>query len=170
MPLFLLTLRQFFGDLPAIYERNIVDAGKQTQFLIFVSFTLTFLVVRAITISIREGRTLPFIRNIEAGGTHIHHLVPGIMLLLTVGYLAVALGGSYGYAFAIAYGIGAALTLDEFALWLHLEDVYWLEQGRVSIRAVFFFAGLVGIVGVGAVFFLDIGRAFAKSAIAHPGL
>jgi hypothetical protein len=170
MPPLLLDLSQFFRSLPDIYQRNIIDADKQPQFLIFVSFTLTFLVVRVITISIREGRSLPFVRNIEAGGTHIHHLVPGIVLLLVVGYLAVAIRDGYAYAFAIAYGIGAALTLDEFALWLHLEDVYWLEKGHISIRAVLFFAGFVGIVGVGAIFFLEIGRSFAQNVIEHPTL
>lgn len=163
----LLSLRGFFADLPGIYQSEIVDAGKEAQFLIFVSFTVTFLVVRAITISIREGRALPFMRNIEAGGTHIHHLVPGIVLLLVVGYLSIALD-AHNDILAVLYGIGAALTLDEFALWLHLEDVYWLEQGRISIRAVLLFAGFVGIAGVGAVFFIQIANSFARNVLEHP--
>jgi hypothetical protein len=154
----------FFRELPGIYQDDIVDRGREPQFFLFIAFILTFIIVRFITISIRDERKLPFIRNVSAGGTHIHHLVPGIFLLLIAGYLSAALDGWWWRdIIAIFFGIGAALTLDEFALWLHLEDVYWLEQGRISLRAVMIFAGFVGIVGVGAVFFISVGAAFARA-------
>jgi hypothetical protein len=147
----------FFRALPDIYRDDISDKGRESQFLLLVVYVLTFLIVRFITISIRDERKLPFIRNMNAGGTHIHHLVPGIFLLLIVGYLGVAVSGRWWQdIIAVLFGIGAALTLDEFALWLHLEDVYWLPKGRVSVQAVMIFAGLIGIVGVGAVFFYDV--------------
>ncbi len=157
-------MADFFRSLADIYRDDIVDAGKEPLFFLFISFVLTFVIVRFITISIRDQRRLPFIRNISAGGTHIHHLVPGIFLLLATGYLSAALDGWWWQdIIAVLFGIGAALTLDEFALWLHLEDVYWLEQGRISIRAVMIFAGFVGIVGVGAVFFIDVALAFVEA-------
>ena len=94
----------------------------------------------------------PF-HNVSSGGLHIHHLVWGILLLLVVGYLwliEVGTGSNWiASVSAILYGVGAALTLDEFALWLNLQDVYWTSTGRQSIDAVLIFAaGLsVGIWG-----------------------
>jgi hypothetical protein len=79
--------------------------------------------------------------NIEtSGGLHIHHLVFGIVLLMLAGFLEFALQpGSPGTeVLAALFGIGAGLTLDEFALWLHLEDVYWAQEGRQSVDAVIF--------------------------------
>ena len=94
----------------------------------------------------------PF-HNVSNGGLHIHHLVWGILLLLVVGYvwlIEVGTGSNWiASVSAILYGVGAALTLDEFALWLNLQDVYWTSTGRQSIDAVLIFAaGLsVGIWG-----------------------
>ena len=94
----------------------------------------------------------PF-HNVSSGGLHIHHLVWGILLLLIVGYLwliEVGTGSNWiASVSAVLYGVGAALTLDEFALWLNLQDVYWTSTGRQSIDAVLIFAaGLsVGIWG-----------------------
>src|SRR3954462_12482812 len=100
------------------------------------AFLLTFLTTRLITRAIRTGRG-PF-RNASVGGIHVHHEVYGIFLLLITGTAEFAYGpeGSWLYVLAILFGVGAALTLDEFALWLHLEDVYWSEEGRSSIDAV----------------------------------
>jgi hypothetical protein len=84
------------------------------------------------------------------GDVHIHHLVAGIMILLLVGYAWLLLAGvseqpgRWGFRIsAVAYGVGAALVLDEFALWLRLEDVYWERQGRESFEALAIFAGLL---------------------------
>ena len=77
--------------------------------------------------------------NVETkGGTHIHHLVWGILTLMVAGYLGLAFEPSSPWEeiIAILFGIGMGLTLDEFALWLNLEDVYWTEKGRQSIDAV----------------------------------
>ena len=90
----------------------------------------------------------PF-HNVTSGGLHIHHLVWGILLLLLVGYvwlLEIGVGSSWMASLtAIAFGVGAALALDEFALWLNLSDVYWERQGRVSIDAVLIFGGLLSV-------------------------
>jgi hypothetical protein len=107
--------------------------------------------VRAITHLIRAG-VGPF-HNVSTGGLHIHHLVWGILLLLVVGYVWLIEEGTssnwLASLTAVAYGVGAALTLDEFALWLTIQDVYWTGQGRWSIDAVVIFAaGLsIGIWG-----------------------
>jgi hypothetical protein len=114
-------------------------------FLASVAFLVTFAIVRGITHLIRAGIG-PF-HNVTSGGLHIHHLVWGILLLLVVGYvwlLEVGVGSTWVASLtAIAFGIGAALTLDEFALWLNMQDVYWDRQGRESIDAVIIFGGLL---------------------------
>jgi hypothetical protein len=104
------------------------------------------------------------------GGQHIHHLVWGILILLGVGYAWLAEAGSgtapkdifISRLLAILYGVGAALTLDEFALWLNLSDVYWSPQGRESIDAVILFGALLAIGAWGA-------PLFNRSASSPPG-
>jgi hypothetical protein len=88
---------------------------------------------------------------VEAGGVHVHHLVWGISLLLLAGFTAFAsdLEAPWWQITAIAFGIGAGLTLDEFALWLYLRDVYWSAEGRDSIDAVIVATLLVGLVVLG---------------------
>ena len=126
----------------------------------------TFGLTRFITHSIRSDR-FPWLGNIEAGDTHIHHLVWGICLLLVSGLLAVAVQPPLSVT-AIVFGIGAALTLDEFALWLHLDDVYWSEQGRQSIDAVIVFAIISGfmVLGVYPVSFEDTGTGGVENVAA----
>jgi lysyl-tRNA synthetase class 2 len=86
--------------------------------------------------------------NVSVGGTHIHHLVWGILLLLVNGYVGVAIhpGDPWRDIVAVGFGIGTGLTLDEFALWLDLKDVYWSKQGRRSIDAVMIAAGISGVL------------------------
>jgi len=136
------------AGLQATFDSEIVDQGELPALLLVVSFGATFGITRFITHSIRSDR-FPWLGNVEAGDTHIHHLVWGICLLLVAGLLAVAVQPPLEVV-AIVFGIGAALTLDEFALWLHLDDVYWSEQGRQSIDAVIVFAIVSGFMVVGA--------------------
>jgi len=138
------------------YLHEIVDAGKQPQVAILVAFLLTFATVRFITHSIRAGRFRKVFRNVSTGGTHLHHLVPGILLLLLSGYLAIGLTPEHPEPLAVLFGIGAALTLDEFALWLHLEDVYWAKEGRESVDAVILAATAVGLGILGVPFLLEV--------------
>lgn len=153
-------LGRFADDVSAAYQRDIVQAGKEAQFLILVTFLTTFTIVRLITHAIRADRFQHVIRNVQTkGGLHIHHLVPGIILLIFSGYLGIGLAGDVSINFAaVLFGIGAALTLDEFALWLHLEDVYWAKEGRDSIDAVVIVATILGIGLMGNAFFVDVGR------------
>jgi hypothetical protein len=136
------------ADVQASVDSDLVDSGALPALLLLISFGATFGITRFITHSIRAER-FPWLGDIEAGDTHIHHLVWGICLLLVSGLLAVAVEAPLEVT-AIVFGIGAALTLDEFALWLHLDDVYWSEQGRQSIDAVIVFAIVSGFMVVGA--------------------
>ncbi|MFN2465036.1 MAG: hypothetical protein ABR598_02085 [Candidatus Dormibacteria bacterium] len=133
-----------------VYQLHMArDARRERLFLATFAFTLTFGVTRGLTLAIRHN-VGPF-HNVSVGGTHLHHLVWGILTLLVVGYISLVEFGSQSRvttAFgirvtAIAFGVGAALTLDEFALWLNLEDVYWQEKGRQSIDAVLVFGSLL---------------------------
>ncbi len=116
--------------LPALTGRRVVVAWMLGAFLV------TFLVTRFVTHAIRSGRG-PF-RDASLGGVHVHHEVYGIFLLLLTGLVELTYRPDGGWLnlLAVLFGVGAALTLDEFALWLHLEDVYWSQQGRTSIDAV----------------------------------
>jgi hypothetical protein len=132
-----------------LYRRHFRDIRRERQFIASISFFVTFALTRAIALSIREG-VGPF-RNVWIRDTHVHHLVWGILLLLAVGYgWLIQLGTGMdpsarraSRAMSALYGLGAALTLDEFALWLHLEDVYWEVRGRASLDAVLLFGALV---------------------------
>jgi hypothetical protein len=127
-------------------HRNIVEPGKLPLLLALTAFVVTFLVTRLVTRMIRAGKG-PF-GNISSGGVHIHHVVPGVVLSVVGGFGAVG-SGRHGFGAAVCaviFGIGAGLVLDEFALILHLDDVYWTEEGRKSVEVVVLTAALVGLV------------------------
>ena len=143
-----------------LVRTTIPDRPRQRMFLASVSFLLTFVGVRTLVyrIATHEG----VFQWVVVRGTHIHHLVWGILILLLVGYGWLAdLGRShtpisifFGRLMAVSYGAGAALTLDEFALWLNLSpDAYWSRQGRLSIDAVILFGALLGVGAWGSPFF-----------------
>ncbi|MFJ5935301.1 hypothetical protein ACWDUX_09875 [Streptomyces sp. NPDC003444] len=125
------------------FSRNILEPGKLPLLLALTSFVVTFLVTRTITRLIRAGKG-PF-GNVSSGGLHIHHVVPGVVLSVVGGFGAVGSGrhGVGAAVFAVVFGVGAGLVLDEFALILHLDDVYWSEDGRKSVEVVVLTAALV---------------------------
>src|SRR6267142_4453603 len=135
--------------LAALYRHYFREPRRERLFLASVSFLLTFAIARGITHAAHARGDHFF--SITFGETHVHHLVWGIMLLLLVGYLGLIQAGNGrdlpsltgGRIAATLYGLGAALTLDEFALWLNLPDVYWERQGRASIDAVALFGVIV---------------------------
>ncbi len=143
------------------YRRQIRGTGREARFLIALSFLVTFGIVRFITYAIRY-HWLPFLHdNVTKSGLHIHHFVYGIILLLIVGYFALAFPEQRGkrlMLFSLLYGIAAALTLDEFAIWLNLEDVYWAKQGRESLDAAAIVATFFLIAGTGAPFWSALWR------------
>jgi hypothetical protein len=148
--------REHFGQNPR----------RERLFLASLGFFGGFAAARTITHAILHQRG-PF-RNLSIGGRHLHHLVFGIGGLLGVGYLWLGLfgvstaGTKTSRATAVGYGVASALTLDEFALWLNLQDVYWAKQGRQSVDAVAVFGGLLSVGIWGAPFFLGVGREMRK--------
>jgi hypothetical protein len=139
------------ADIGDLYQEGIVDAGKQPELFMLLAFLLAFGFIRTSAHLIRDQVTW-WPGNVEVKGTHVHHLVWGILLMIVVGYAAIAFepGSPWVEVAAILFGIGMGLTLDEFALWLNLKDVYWGEKGRRSIDAVIVttLLGLVLLLGV----------------------
>ena len=144
-------------ELGHFIHQQIPDRPHRRLFLASISFFITFLAVRLLVASITH-HIGPF-GYVEMGGRHIHHLVWGILLLLLVGHAELAELGTgstpqsifLSRLIAISYGIGAALTLDEFALWLNLDAMaYWSRQGRESIDAVVLFGALLAVTTWGA--------------------
>lgn len=123
--------------------------GKGPLLLAFSAFVLTFLLTRTITRLIRAGRG-PF-HNISKGGTHLHHSTPGIILLVTGAFLAVGQQAHrpLNYLAALLVGVGASLVLDEFAMIFQLQDVYWSQEGQLSVSVVTLAGALVGLAVVG---------------------
>lgn len=118
-------------------------------FLLFASFTVTFVVTRVITRLIRAGKG-PF-KNSVSGGLHVHHMVPGLILLLVGAFVSVGVNGVEPGASisAVLVGIGASLVLDEFALILRLQDVYWSREGQLSVQVVALTVAALGMVILG---------------------
>lgn len=125
----------------------------QTRLLFFLlGLVLTFVLIR-ISVRLIRAKVRWWPGNIKPGGTHIHHVVFGTVFLLLGGVLGLAApDGEHGLRVSAAalLGVGAALVLDEFALILHLRDVYWSKDGRLSVDAVFLAVGLTGLLLLGA--------------------
>jgi hypothetical protein len=152
-------IRALSRDVRALYNKHFCERRKERQLFSTGAFFVTFASVRGITHAIRAERG-PF-KNITPGGHHIHHMTFGIAGLLSVGYLWMLEIGineqrRSSRTTAAVYGAGAALTLDEFALWLNLEDVYWAKQGRESIDAVALFGSLLSLSVLGKGFLTEL--------------
>jgi MFS family permease len=139
-----------------VLHERIPDRPRRRLFLAALGFCLTFIGVRLLVLLILF-HIGPF-GWVTIAGTHIHHLVWGIVLLLVSGYAMVAEVGTEataaslfaGRLFAILYGMGAALTLDEFTIWLNIKEVSWSFQGRESIDAVVIFGAVLAVGAWGA--------------------
>ncbi len=154
-------MQAYFLAVPsAVLDIHVVAPGRQPLMWCLIAFILTFFITRSITRYIRAtaNQTGPRKwwqpRNISGkGGTHIHHAVFGVILVLVSGVAMVTMAGSGTVhqftAAAIFFGIGSALVLDEFALILHLQDVYWSEDGRTSVDAVFVAVAVAGLLVLG---------------------
>jgi hypothetical protein len=147
------------------------------MFLASVAFLVTFVGVRVL-VQLIAHNVGPF-QWVVVGGRHIHHLVWGILILLLVGYgWLLDLGRShspmsifFSRLMSVSYGVGAALTLDEFALWLNLEpDAYWSREGRISIDAVILFGSVLAVGAWGAPFFQGLNRMWSKRGLFGRGL
>jgi hypothetical protein len=141
------------------------------MFVASVSFLVTFVGVRILVGSITHNIG-PF-HWVTVRGHHIHHLVWGILILLLVGYgWLLDLGRQhtptsifFSRLMSVSYGVGAALTLDEFALWLNLDpEAYWSHEGRLSIDAVIVFGSILAAGAWGAPFFRGLQKIWAERA------
>jgi hypothetical protein len=147
-----------------LIHEHLPDRPQRRLFLASVGFFVTFGLVRLLVIMIVHN-VGPF-GWVTVHGRHIHHLVWGILLLLIVGYgYLLGLGDEdtpvsifASRLMSLLFGIGAALTLDEFAMWLNLANDYWSRQGRESIDAVILFGGLLAIGTWGAPLFAALAR------------
>lgn len=158
----ILTIAVRGTPLSRIYDARMAESPRERLFLASVGFFTAVFVVRGITLAIHYG-VGPF-HDVSMAGRHIHHLVWGILLLLLSGYgwlveIGTGSEGSLqwvGRLMSMLYGVAAALTLDEFALWLNLRDVYWQREGRESFEALALFGGLLGMGLFGRSFFRGI--------------
>ncbi|MDQ3874116.1 MAG: hypothetical protein M3322_01000 [Actinomycetota bacterium] len=131
------------------YESAIYDEGKEPLLLLFVAFLVAFALTRLYT---RVGRARGWGSG-SAGGVHVHHMVPGVILMAVCGIFAFSPFGENSAVFdlvAIGFGVGTALVLDEFAMIFHLRDVYWSEEGRTSIDALLMGLALAGLLLAGS--------------------
>ena len=139
-------LASFISDF---WNDQLVEHGRQWLFLVLLGFVGSFAFIRMSTRLMRSPRVPWWPGSIESSGVHLHHLVFGIVLMMaagTISFAGFATDPIYGVC-AVAFGIGVGLTIDEFALWVHLDDVYWAEEGRRSIDAtVIAVAGLALIL------------------------
>jgi hypothetical protein len=141
-----LRLRHHYGRL---------DLGRRVAIRALVAFLITFVVLRIVTAIIHfelfpHG---PFRNFVTRSGLHIHHLFWGILLLMFSGFVALATRApKWHLRIAIVFGIALALTLDEFALWLRLADVYWSPEGIESIKAAAVVAALLALYAYGQPF------------------
>ena len=129
------------------------DNHEQAIFLVLVGFIGSFAFIRMSTRIIRSESVSWWPGNVESeGGVHVHHLVFGIVTMMVAGTLAFVADGRTPLTeiFALFFGIGVGLTIDEFALWVHLEDVYWEKEGRSSIDATVIAAAAMLLVVLGA--------------------
>ncbi|HTJ28857.1 MAG TPA: hypothetical protein VL346_00055 [Acidobacteriaceae bacterium] len=158
-----------------LVRTSIPDRPRRRIFLAWVAFFVTFTSVRLLVYFVARGQG-PF-EWVVMGGKHIHHLVWGILILLCVGYgWLLDLGRAHSplsillsRVMCIGYGVGAALTLDEFALWLNLNpDAYWVKTGgRVSIDAIVAFGSLLMVGAMGAPFFQSLQKLWTKGGNLH---
>jgi hypothetical protein len=136
-------------DLPA---RFLDKPGERAGFVALAAFLLSFLFIRTSARLMRSPRVTWWPGSVStSGGVHLHHLVWGIVLILLSGFLGFAINpvSPWNEVLAALFGIGAGLTLDEFALWVYLKDVYWAEEGRASFDAVVIAAVLGGLIVLG---------------------
>jgi hypothetical protein len=133
-----------------IFGNHTLRSGRGGAFVVLVAFLTSFLAIRTSARLTRSVSWWP--GGVQSGGVHLHHLVWGICMLLVAGFIAFAaapLRAPWWHIDAIVFGIGAGFTLDEFALWVHLKDVYWTAEGRSSVDAVVVAVAAAGLVVLG---------------------
>jgi hypothetical protein len=151
----------------AVAGYQAAPAQENSLFNLFASFVISLLLSRAIAFSLRGRRTLGPFRNLRVNDRHIHHFVPGIVLAFVSGAVAIVTRNEeLEPKLALLFGAGMGMTMDEAALLLELDDVYWTEEGLLGVQIG---AGLVGLLGA-----LAIGLRFLRrgeeQVLPHDGL
>jgi hypothetical protein len=138
--------------LADFWNDQILAEEKQGLFLVLAGFILSFAFIRMSTRLMRSPRVPWWPGSVVSdSGVHLHHLVFGIVTMMIAGAVGFTVLGDSPYTeiCAFFFGVGAGLTIDEFALWIYLDDVYWAEEGRVSIDATVIAAGAMGLILLG---------------------
>lgn len=144
-----MTLASILADF---WQDQILDEEKQGLFLVLAGFVLSFAFIRMSTRLMRSPKVPWWPGSVVSdSGVHLHHLVFGIVTMMASGAVGFAVLGDSPWAeiCAALFGVGAGLTIDEFALWIYLDDVYWAEEGRVSVDATVIAAAAMGLVLLG---------------------
>jgi hypothetical protein len=158
------------GSISSLYQRAIQDTGRESEFLFLVSFLFMFGFIRTSAHMIR-AQVSWWPGNVNVGGTHIHHLVWGILLVLIFGYVGAVVRpeSPWSEIAVVAFGLGTGLTMDEFALWLNLRDVYWEKEGRRSIDAVIVVGAIAAFALVGFGAWVDVADSVESGVFAAVG-
>lgn len=132
---------RYFSHLHSLYNNHIKNKKEEPRFLILTSFTITFIIARLTVYGLTNHILSKPFGYLVIGSSHIHHIVYGVLLLLIAGFIRIPQFGDKSVRLSsILYGIGAALTLDEFSLLIHFNpNVYFGPQGRLSLDVVFIF-------------------------------
>ena len=183
-----MTLASFISDF---WDEQLVAHDRQWLFLVLLGFLGSFAFIRMSTRLMRSPR-VPWWPGsvVSESGVHVHHLVFGIVAMMiagTISFAGFAVSPIYEIC-AFVFGVGIGLTIDEFALWVHLDDVYWAEEGRRSIDATVIAASalflillgvrpfdfddgsagaVIGSVALLLAHFLELGICFSKHRMAH---
>jgi hypothetical protein len=138
-----------------------LDLGRRVAIRALIAFLITFVILRIITAIIHFDLFPggPFRYVITKGGLHIHHLFWGVVLLMATGFGALATRApAWHLRIAVVFGVALGLTLDEFAMWLRLADVYWSPEGIESIKASALVAAMLALYGFGQPFWHAVVR------------
>jgi len=147
------------------FHRTIVESGRLPLFCAFAAMLVAFLFIR-LSVRMIRAQVKWWPGNVASGGVHLHHVVFGVVFMIIGGVGGIALSDRALWPLCVLsaiFGIGVALVLDEFALILHLEDVYWSTAGRTSVDAIFVAFAMVGLLVVG-------GRPFEIGGNSEPGV
>jgi len=134
----------------AVAGYQAAPAQENALFNLFLSFVISSLGSRGIAYALRDRRRFGPFRNVRWGRRHIHHFVPGIVLAFTSGAIAIVTRNEdLEPRLALLFGTGMGMTLDEAALLLQLDDVYWTEEGLLSVQVSAALVALLGALAIG---------------------
>jgi len=126
-----------------------VSTRQNSMFNLLTSFAATFILIRTVTFALRGNQSFGPLRNVRVGRRHIHHFVPGIVIAFGAGAGAILTPDEQLERwFAVPFGVGLGLTLDESALLLELDDVYWTREGLLSVQITLAVMAMLGALAL----------------------